>query len=73
MILLSFIYIDVAIPRYRFRVIVNSLFLFHYYNDCYITRVFFSRIIISRVITLRITSHITLSPFIIITLVISKN
>ena len=68
MISLSFMYVDVAIPRCRFRVIINPLFLSRHRDDCCITRVFSSRIT-----TLRVASRVTFFSFIIMTPVISKN
>ena len=59
MILLFFIYIDVAISRYRFYIIVNSSFLFHRRYNCYIARILLFRIIIFY-ITFRVAFYITL-------------
>ena len=39
MISLFFIYIDVVISRYRFRIIINSSFSFYRRDNCYIIRV----------------------------------
>ena len=85
MISLSFIYINVVISHYRsFYIIVDSLFLFHYRDGCYIARtLFYITFYITSYITFYITSYITFyiiflrvtsSLFIIIiTFIISKN
>ena len=66
-------YIDIAISRYRLRVIVDSLFLFRCYDDYCIARMLFSRVIISRIIIFRVTFRVILSFFIIIRFIILKN
>ena len=63
MISLFFIYIDVAIFRYRFHIIVNLSLLFRRYNDCFITRVSL----------FRVTFRVTFFSFIIIKFIVLKN
>ena len=71
MILLSFMYIDIVIFRYRFRVIINSLLLSRRCDNYYIIYIFPSYVT-SRII-FRIIIFITFSSFIIITLINLKN
>ena len=72
MISLSFIYANVVISRCRLRIIVDFPPLSRRRDDCYIARILLSRVIIFY-ITFRVTSRVTLSSFIIIMFVISKN